>query len=114
MAIVSENQGTIVTGENITVTCNTSALMSSTPVWMKDGISLRESQKYAMGQEESTAFLTIENVEISDEGTYTCLVENRTHARSGSAVLSGKVSFICSIPIDLSFRYLAWKHEYMP
>lgn len=44
--------------------------------WTKDGLLIRENNKIEIARTRSTSTLSIEAVESSDKGSYTCIANN--------------------------------------
>lgn len=71
----------ITTGFSLTLTCTSSGSPPDTFTWMKDGIPISQPTNTTIVHYNSTVavFSTnyiVNNVSISDGGTYTCIVAN--------------------------------------
>ena len=71
----------VVDGYNITLSCTSSGSPPDTFAWMKDGILVTQSSDITTVMHTSSSAVfsinyTISNFNISDKGTYTCVVTN--------------------------------------
>ena len=71
----------IVFGSSITLTCISSGAPPDTFTWMKDGVPVTQSTSiitviYTNTMAVFSSSYTISNVDVSDNGTYTCTVTN--------------------------------------
>ena len=66
----------VLTGRNVTLTCNIDAIPDATVMWYKDGSPVPEGRSISTTPDTNTQ-LTIASATPSDSGMYQCAVSNQ-------------------------------------
>lgn len=64
--------------------------------WTHEGVKLEESERVKQSQNENTYFLTICNVQLVDQGLYSCIIHSGYGEKTSSAVLSIEGGYLIS------------------
>lgn len=64
--------------------------------WTHEGVKLEESERVKQSQNGNTYFLTICNVQLVDQGLYSCIVHSGYGEKTSSAVLSIEGGYLIS------------------
>ena len=108
----------LVLGSNITLTCTSSGSPPDTFTWMimKDGVLVTQSTNITTLTYTSTTAVfsssyTISNVSISDNGTYTCTVNNPIGTDNNSFTINIRKLLYVLRPLCLYYRYIRMSYS---
>lgn len=79
---------TVRCGDTAQLICALESENFSTVLWTHEGETIQESERIKLSRNGSVLFLTIFNVQLLDQGLYSCLVRNNFGEVTTSAVLT--------------------------
>ena len=80
-------------GQPVTFQCNATAEPVHTVVWEVNGAVVTSSEKYSISVTSTLTTITVTNLEVSDMGSYTCVVMNVHGNDTASALLTVQSMF---------------------